>query len=155
MDRVAGEGVVRHRRPCHLERSRRKRVHVADARVRTEREVEARATRAEEKLILRRQARVTARKTQDADIRRDRADAADIGRRQRRVELLVRQIGAAEEFAAIGRGRDLVLMRLGEIRARRAVCVDDAFGQKVQDPLACVWAHRWRRGDRSCGFRRR
>jgi hypothetical protein len=86
-------------------------------------------------LILGRQARIAARDAQDANIGRDRANAAHIGCRQCRVELLVYHIRAAEEFAAIGRGHDLELLALSEMRAWRAIGIDDAFGQKVEHPL--------------------
>jgi len=52
--------------------------------------------------------------------------------------LLVGEIGAAEEPSAVRRGRDLVLPRLGKVPARRAVRVDDAFGQKVENSLVPV-----------------
>ena len=139
MDGVAGEGIERHRRAGHLEWPRRQVVDIRDARIRTQREAQTRAAGGEQKLILRRQARVAAGNAEDRQIGRDRANAGHIGRRQRRVELLLRQVRAAEEFPAIGGGHDLVLMRLGEIRTRRAVGIDDALGQQVQHALVPVF----------------
>ena len=139
MDGVAGEGVVWHRRASHLERSRRERVDIGDTRVRTEREAEATAPGSEEELILRRQARISTRDAQDGRVGRHWANAAQIGRRQRGVELLICQIRAAEKLAAIRGGYDLVLRCPCEIRARRAIGVDNALQIKGSTPaLSCL-----------------
>ena len=103
MNSVAGIGVEGHGRASQLERSRRKVVHVADARIRTDGDVQSGAAGSEEELILWRQARITARKAQDANGGGDLANAGEIGRRQRRVELFLGHRGAAEEFAAVRR----------------------------------------------------
>ena len=141
MDRVAGEGVERHGRSGQLERPRRQRGDVGDPRIGTNREGQAGASGSEKELILRRQARIPARKAQDANVGRDCRNAGHIGRRQRGVELLLCQIGVAKEFAAVRRGNDLILMRLGELRARRAMGIDDAFRQQVQYPLVSTYRH--------------
>ena len=56
----------------------------------------------EEPLIIGPQARVPTRKTEDADVRRDRTDTADIGRRQRRIELLCARSALLKYFPAFG-----------------------------------------------------
>ncbi len=65
--------------------------------------------------------------------------AVHIGRRQRRVELLIGHIRAAEEFAAIGGRNDLELVRLSEMRAGCAVGVDDALGEQVLHGFSVVF----------------
>src|ERR1700730_12217527 len=48
---------------------------------------------------------------------------------------------AAEEFAAIGGGGDLVLMRPGKMTSRRARGRDDVLGQQVEYSLLFVSGH--------------
>jgi hypothetical protein len=47
------------------------------------------------------------------------------------------------------------LMCLGEIRTRRAIRIDDAFGQKVQYRFILLYWFVGGEGDRSCDSRRR
>ena len=68
-----------------------------------------------------RKARVAARNGENAGVGRDLADATDIGRGQRCVELLRGHVGADEEFSAVVRRHDLVLLSPGEIRPGGAV----------------------------------
>ncbi|PYX52711.1 MAG: hypothetical protein DMG76_28590 [Acidobacteria bacterium] len=63
------------------------------------------------------------------------ANAGEIGRRQRRVEVFIGHRGAAEEFAAVRGCDNLELMGLGKVEARRAIRVDDAFGEKIENSL--------------------
>src|SRR5262249_49172254 len=61
-----------------------------------------------------------------------------IRRRKKGIQLLVSKIGADEKLSAVGRGDDLILVPLREVRPRRAVGVHNALRQKVQDTFVLV-----------------
>src|SRR5262249_16523203 len=83
MDGVARKGIEGHVRAGHLERPRRQVVDIGDADIGTERDVQTRAARAQEEFVSGRQARID-----QTQVRRHRANASQIRRRQRSVELL-------------------------------------------------------------------
>src|SRR6267378_8516500 len=141
MDGVASVGVEGHGRASQLERSRGKVVDVGDAGIGTEGDAQARATGSEKELILGRQAEVTTGKGEDADCGGNLANAGEIRRRQRWVKSLVGHIGAAEEFAAVRRGRDLELVPLSKVGTWRTIGVDDALGEKIEHALSAMLWH--------------
>src|SRR5215472_12246212 len=141
MDGVAGERVERHGRSSQLDRSGRQIVDIGNANIRTERKVQPAASGAKQELIISWQAGIASRNAENECVWRNRTDTIHIWRRQGGVELLVGQICAAEVFAAIRSGRNLELMSLGEIRSRRPVGIDNAFGKKVQNPLVPALGH--------------
>src|SRR5262249_9387274 len=126
MNGVAREGVEWHVRAGHLEGPRWQVIDIGDADIGSERDVQSRAACAEEEFVRWRQARID-----QAEVRRHRANATQIRRRQRSVELLLCHIGTNEEFAAIRRRHDLELLCLAEIWAGRTVPIDNALREKV------------------------
>src|SRR5262249_48299093 len=70
-----------------------------------------------------------------------RRQAADVGRWRGRIERLVGRLGADEELAEVRRRHQLELVALGEVRARRAVGLDDALRQQVQRLLVPAGRH--------------
>src|SRR5215469_10152738 len=139
MDGVAGVGIERQVRAGQLEGTRLEAADVSNPGIRTLGVWQTGAPGSEEELILGGQTWVAAQSQEDGS--RRVLHAVHIRRRQSRVELLIRHVGAAEEFAPVGRGNNLVLMGLGEIWTGGSVSVDDPFGQEVLYTFILVPRH--------------
>jgi hypothetical protein len=114
MTQVGGESVVGQRRTGELERTRRERKHVGDARIGTQGVAEPGASGAQQEFSLRLKFGIAAGEVHNRNIRRDGGCRVHIRGRQRGVQRLIREICADEVFSAVGGGGDLVLMCLGK-----------------------------------------